>query len=62
MGSSTPVDICTTYDEDHFLQWCFNCQYGFAGNVLRFRKRYKALGKRGLEPAFMKALTKSKLR
>ncbi|WAQ94320.1 CERKL-like protein, partial [Mya arenaria] len=62
MGWKSPVDICSAYSEDNFLQWSFNCQYGFAGNVLTFRKRYKKLGKRGLEAAFMKALTKAKLR
>ncbi|XP_052247823.1 ceramide kinase-like protein [Dreissena polymorpha] len=62
MGQTTPVDVCTAYNEDKFLQWCFNCQYGFGGNVLTFRERYKKLGKRGLEPAFIKALTKAKLR
>ena len=62
LGKFTPVDITSVYREDKFMQWCFNSQYGFAGNVLTFRKRYRSLGKRGLEPAFVKALTKSKLR
>ncbi|XP_060598837.1 ceramide kinase-like protein [Ruditapes philippinarum] len=62
LGRCTAVDICSVYREDRLMQWCFNCQYGFAGNVLTFRKRYKSLGKRGLEPAFIKALTKAKLR
>lgn len=62
LGRNIPVDICSVYREDRFMQWGFNCQYGFAGNVLTFRKRYKSLGKRGLEPAFIKALTKAKLR
>jgi hypothetical protein len=62
LGRCTSVDICSVYREDRLMQWCFNCQYGFAGNVLTFRKRYKSLGKRGLEPAFIKALTKAKLR
>lgn len=62
MGLLIPVDVCSVYNEDKFQQWCFNCQYGFAGNVLTFRDRYKSVGKRGLEPAFVKALTKAKLR
>lgn len=62
LGQNIPVDVCSIYREDKFMQWGFNCQYGFAGNVLTFRKRYKSVGKRGLEPAFIKALTKAKLR
>ena len=62
LGKFTPLDVASVYKDDKFVQWCFNSQYGFAGNVLTFRKRYRSLGKRGLEPAFVKALTKSKLR
>ena len=62
MGVTTHVDVCSIYSDDKFQQWGFNCQYGFAGNILSFRNRYKSVGKRGLEPAFVKALTKAKLR
>ena len=34
MGEKIPVDVCSLYTEDKFNQWCFNCQYGFAGSVL----------------------------
>lgn len=61
-GHWTPVDVCSIYTPEIFTQWAFNCQYGFAGNVLKFMTRYSALGSRKIEAAFLKALTSSKLR
>ncbi|KAK6178105.1 hypothetical protein SNE40_012934 [Patella caerulea] len=61
-GNRTKVDVCSIYHEEKFQRWAFNSQYGFAGNVLTFMKRYSALGMKCVEAAFLKALTKSKLR
>ncbi|CAG5134609.1 unnamed protein product [Candidula unifasciata] len=61
-GHFQPVDLCSLYTPDKFLQWGFNCQYGFAGQVLTYIGRYKALGAKRVDAAFVKALTKAKLR
>lgn len=61
-GHFQPVDLCSIYTPDKFLQWGFNCQYGFAGQVLTYMGRYKALGAKRVDAAFVKALTKAKLR
>ncbi|XP_071101915.1 ceramide kinase-like protein [Haliotis cracherodii] len=61
-GHKQHVDVCSVYSEDKFLRWAFNSQYGFAGNVLSFRSRYSSLGAKKLDVAFIKALTKAKLR
>ncbi|XP_059171531.1 ceramide kinase-like protein [Physella acuta] len=61
-GHFQAVDVCSIATPDKFHQWGFNCQYGFAGQVLTFMKRYKALGSKRIDAAVIKALTKSKLR
>ncbi|KAK7498390.1 hypothetical protein BaRGS_00010344 [Batillaria attramentaria] len=61
-GTFTPVDVCTVSTPEKFSQWAFNCQYGFAGSVLTFMKRYSSLGNKRIDAAFLKALTSSKLR
>ncbi|KAK7108968.1 ceramide kinase-like protein [Littorina saxatilis] len=61
-GNWSPVDICSVYTTEKFHRWAFNCQYGFAGNMLTFMKRYASLGAKRIDAAFLKALTSSKLR
>ncbi|XP_076439472.1 uncharacterized protein LOC143279336 [Babylonia areolata] len=61
-GHWSPMDVCSVFSLDKFHCWAFNCQYGFAGNVLLFMKRYATLGRKRIDAAFMKALTSSKLR
>ncbi|XP_041367331.1 ceramide kinase-like protein [Gigantopelta aegis] len=61
-GHSVSVDVCSVCTEHKFLQWAFNSQYGFPASVLSFMDRYKALGSTKLDVAFIKALTKAKLR
>ncbi|KAL8601269.1 hypothetical protein ACOMHN_003213 [Nucella lapillus] len=61
-GHWSPMDICSVYTTEKFYRWAFNCQYGFAGNVLVFMKRYATLGRKRIDAAFVKALTSSKLR
>ncbi|KAK3581636.1 hypothetical protein CHS0354_011135 [Potamilus streckersoni] len=62
LGNIQPVDICSVYSEDKFKQWAFNCQYGYAGNVMKSYNRLRNLGRRGLEMAIYKSMTKAKLR
>ena len=54
--------MCSVYCEDKLHKWAFNSQYGFAGNVLLFMRRYASLGRKRIDAAFIKALTSSKLR
>ncbi|CAH1789548.1 unnamed protein product [Owenia fusiformis] len=62
LGHKCPVDVCSTYHNEKFHSWGFNFQYGFGGNILVFANRYSKLGQRKVEAAFLKGLTKSKLR
>ena len=61
-GHKISVNLCSIYHQDKFMQWAFNCHYGFFGNVLKYLNRYGLLGDKRLEASFMKALTKKKFR
>ncbi|GFS14015.1 ceramide kinase-like protein [Elysia marginata] len=61
-GNYQPVDVCSMITPEKVCRWGFNSQYGFAGQVLTYLKRYKALGSKRIDAAIIKALTKAKLR
>ena len=61
-GHKISVNLCSIYHQDKFMQWAFNCHYGFFGDVLKYLNRYGLLGDKRLEASFMKALTKKKFR
>ncbi|KAK3791075.1 hypothetical protein RRG08_010479 [Elysia crispata] len=61
-GNYQPVDVCSIITPEKVCHWGFNCQYGFAGQVLTYLKRYKALGSKRIDASLIKALTKAKLR
>ncbi|KAJ8314270.1 hypothetical protein KUTeg_008831 [Tegillarca granosa] len=63
LGNKMQVDISSVFCEDKLVKWSFISQYGFGGNVLSLSNRYQSLpGSKALDAAFVKALTKSKLR
>ncbi|GFO42066.1 ceramide kinase-like protein [Plakobranchus ocellatus] len=61
-GHFQPVDVCSIITPEKICRWGFNSQYGFAGQVLTYLHRYKALGSKRVDAATIKALTKAKLR
>ncbi|RUS88047.1 hypothetical protein EGW08_004213 [Elysia chlorotica] len=61
-GHYQPVDVCSIITPEKTCRWGFNSQYGFAGQVLTYLKRYKSLGSKRVDASIIKALTKAKLR
>lgn len=62
LGNYQPVDVCSIMTPEKVCRWGFNSQYGFAGQVLTYLRRYKALGSKRVDASIIKALTKAKLR
>ncbi|XP_064647971.1 ceramide kinase-like isoform X2 [Lineus longissimus] len=61
MGHKRTVDISAAFCQEEFHHWVFHSQYGFHGNVLKYKKRYKSVGPKAMEAAYIKSLTRAKL-